>query len=131
MPTTYANVDEFLAGLDPIKRAQVKQIRDYVLNAAPALQENIKWNAPNYVFANQDRITFNVNNKQGLVKLVFHMGAARAENKKAEPILPDPSPSIEWASDIRGYLTFTSLDDVIQKETMIYTTVHDWLTLPA
>ncbi len=125
---TFKTVDEFLNALDKERRPQVLKLREYILETEPSLIEHIKWNAPSYVKDSEDRITFNTMNKEQAVKLVFHMGATRKENKQGQPIL-NSADLIDWASDIRGYATFKSIDDVISHEKAIKQHVHDWLLL--
>lgn len=124
----YKTVDEFLDGLDLEKREQVQELRKYIQSADSSLDEHIKWNAPSYVKDSEDRITFNLVNKEGLVKLVFHMGASRKENRKAEPILKDAK-LIEWISDIRGQATFTGLGQIKSQEKIIKELVRQWLAI--
>jgi len=124
----YKTIDAFMLDLSPEKKQQVLLLRSYIQAAVPALEEHIKWNAPSYVSNSEDRITFNVINKEGLVKLVFHMGATRKEDRKAEPVLKDAS-LIEWISDIRGYATFNNLDEIISHENSIKDTVRRWVEL--
>jgi len=124
----YKTVDEFFGGLDDNRKSQVETLRQYILDEEPSLTEHIKWNAPSYVKNGEDRITFNTLNKEQVVKLVFHMGATKKENKKGQPILRD-AVLIEWASDIRGYMAFSSLNEIISNEKEIKRTVHNWLAL--
>ena len=127
----YKTVEEFLNDLDSEKRLQVDALRDIILKSGVQLEEHIKWNAPSYVLDGEDRITFNVMNKQGVVKLVFHMGATRKEDKKGSPIMQDDSGLIEWSSDIRGMITLTSLEEINSNEAAIKKIVTDWLSIPA
>jgi len=122
----YKTVDEFLNDLNDSKRLQVNTLRKYILQADPTLVEHIKWNAPSYVKDGEDRITFNTLNKQGLVKLVFHMGATRKEDRKAEQIVKDTQ-FIEWVSDIRGYATFNDLQQIQSQKNAIQGNVRKWL----
>jgi hypothetical protein len=105
----YTTIEEFLGSFSEDKRLQVVALRDLILQTEPQLQEHIKWNAPSYSLDGEDRITFNTMNKQGLVKLVFHVGASRKENTKGTPIMQDESGLIAWNSDIRGKMTFTTI----------------------
>ena len=124
----FKTVDEFLNGLDEDRRSQVLKLRDYILDVEPSLTEHIKWNAPSYVKNDEDRITFNTMNKESIVKLVFHMGATKKEDKNGQPVLDDAR-LIEWVSDIRGYMTFTTLDEIIANKNEIKRTVQEWLAL--
>ena len=124
----YKTVDEFLSRLDDDRKFQVDKLRKYILDEEPSLVEHIKWNAPSFVKDGEDRITFNTVNKEQVVKLVFHMGATKKEDKKGQPILKDAN-MIEWASDIRGYMTFKNLHEVTSNEKEIKRIVREWLAL--
>ncbi len=124
----YTSVDEYLSGLDDDRKSLVEELRKYILAEAPYLTERIKWNAPSYIKDGEDRITFNTMNKEQVVKLVFHMGATKKEDKKAQPILKDAY-LVEWVSDIRGYMTFNSLEDVYSHEDEIKRTIREWMSL--
>lgn len=127
----YKTVDDFLNDLDTAKRQQVEALRSIIVTANSSLKEHIKWNAPSYVLDGEDRVTFNTMNKQGVVKLVLHMGATRKEVKKDAPILHDSSGLVEWSSDIRGMLTFDSIDDVNANANTIKEILTDWLAIPS
>lgn len=126
---TYKTVDEFLDDQNEDKRAQIHALRKIILASEPSLTENIKWNAPNYVFGGEDRITFNTVNKEGSVKLILHMGASKKEDKKSEPIMNDDSGLIIWNSNIRGTLTFTDINDINTQQNKVGAIVEKWLTL--
>ncbi|RYX78657.1 DUF1801 domain-containing protein [bacterium] len=125
----YKTVDEFMNSLDEVKREQVDAIRKLILVSNPTIQEHVKWNAPSYVFDGEDRVTFNLMNKQGLVKLVLHMGATRKENKKGSPVLVDENGIIEWNSDIRGTISFKNMEDVISKKAALSSVLKKWLAI--
>lgn len=125
----YKTLDEFLNGLSGDKRQQVDVLRNLILTTEPRLKEHIKWNAPSYVLDGEDRITFNLMNKQELVKLVLHMGATRKEEKNASPIMQDDSGLIEWNSDTRGTITFASLGDIESHLAQLKKIIKDWLSI--
>lgn len=124
----YKTVDEYLGELDESRRLQIQKLREYIIEVDSSLSEHIKWNAPSYVKDSEDRITFNTMNKERVVKLVFHMGATRTENKKGQPVLNNTE-IIQWVSDIRGYATFKDLDEIVSQEESIKQTVSDWLAI--
>lgn len=126
---TYKTVIEFLEDQTDDKRAQVEALREIILDSEPSLTENIKWNAPNYVFNDEDRMTFNVVNKEGTVKLILHMGASKKEDKKAKPILDDTSGLIAWNSNIRGTLTFADIADIRSQRRDLVVIIQKWLAL--
>lgn len=126
----YKTLEDFLNDLDSAKRSQVEALREIILTTEPKLEEHIKWNAPSYILDGEDRVTFNLMNKQGLVKLIFHMGATRKEDKKGTPIMQDESGLIEWSSDIRGMITFTSMEDISSNLASLRKIIKDWLLIP-
>jgi hypothetical protein len=125
------SVEEFLNDLDSDKRLQVDTLRDLILKSETQLEEHIKWNAPSYVLDGEDRITFNLMNKQGVVKLVIHMGATRKENKKGSPVMRDESGLIEWSSDIRGMITFHTIENINSNLNPLKKIIKDWLSIPS
>jgi len=124
----YKTFDAYIDALDESRQAQVLKLREYILSVDPLLNEHIKWNAPSYVKDGEDRITFNTVNKAQVATLVLHMGATRKEDKKGQPILKDTT-LVEWVSDIRGYMTFHSLDEIISNKEAITRIVREWLAL--
>ncbi len=127
--TKYKTIVEFLNDLDPEKRSQVDELRKLILGLGIDLEENIKWNAPNYNYKGIDRITFNLMNKEGKVKIVIHMGTAKKENKKGEPVIKNAPDFVFWNSDIRGTITFDGIDDVRSKKAELEELLTQWLKL--
>ena len=66
-----------------------------------------------------------------MVKLIFHMGATRKEDKKGTPVMHDESGLIEWSSDIRGMITFTTLEDITSNLISLRKIIDDWLLIPS
>jgi len=125
----YTTVAQFLDDLDDNRRVQVQTLRDIILKVDPTLTEHIKWNSPSYVLDGEDRITFNVQNKQQIVKLVLHMGSTRPEDKKGTPIMQDESGLIEWNSDIRGVLSLDNYEAIESRKEAIAKIIRDWLLI--
>lgn len=130
MARSSVTVEGFLEALDPDRRAQVEAIRGMVREAHPDVVEGIRWIAPSWVLHGEDRVTVNTVNKQRLVRLVLHMGTARAEDRKAPPVLDDPAGLVAWSSDIRGLLTFADLPDLEARREAVVDVLRRWLALP-
>ena len=111
------------------KLQEINKLRELILHTEPRLVENLKWNAPNYVYNDEDRITFNLMNKQNVVKIIIHMGATRKENKKASPVLGNGQGLVEWNSDIRGTIRFNGMSDISLKKEPFQTLISDWLAV--
>jgi hypothetical protein len=125
----YSTLDEFFTDQSHDNLKLIKLIREIITSAEPSLIETLKWNAPNYIYHDQDRFTFNLMNKENKVKLIIHMGAKKKENKAGKPILDEDYGIVTWNSDIRGTIEFINEDDVIQKTTQLQQVVKDWLAV--
>lgn len=115
--------------LDSDKRMQITVLRQVIVSVDPTIREHIKWNAPSYVLDGEDRVTFNVMNKEGVVKLVLHMGATRKENKTGSPVLVEENEIIEWNSDIRGTISFKNMEDVTSNKAALSSVIKKWLAI--
>lgn len=59
------------------------------------------------------------------------MGATRKEDKKGVPIMKDESGLVEWSSDSRGMITFTTSNDIDRNLTSLKKIMKDWLLIPS
>ena len=125
----FKTVAEFMSSLDENKKSQVELLRNIIFSVHPNVTEHIKWNAPSYVLEGEDRVTFNLINKENVVKLIIHMGATQKEDKKAKPILSDDAGIVEWNSNIRGTLSFSSKEDIKFKAERVQTLLQKWLSI--
>ncbi len=123
----YKTLEEFFSDQEPENLKQVMAIREILFKAEPKLIESLKWNAPNYSFQGEDRITFNLMNKENKVKIIIHMGAKKKEKKGGEPVIADPDGLVEWNSDIRGMVLFETADDVKAKSNKFKKLIKNWL----
>ena len=64
----------WLTSLDHPRKAEVEQLVSLIAAAEPRLTTNIKWNAPNFAFGGEDRITLRVAPGSNL-QIIFHRGA--------------------------------------------------------
>ncbi len=125
----FKTLEAFYAHQSGDKKVLVEEIRHVILSAEPRLAETFKWNAPNFVFEGEDRLTMNLMNKEGKVKLIFHRGATKKEDKKAVPVMTDTTGLIVWSSNIRGVITFDSPQHVNQIREQLTALVRDWLKI--
>jgi len=124
----YLTVEEFITDLSDERQQQVQALRALIKTTHPELTEHIKWNAPSYVLDGEDRITFNMHYPDRTMILI-HMGATRKENKKADPIMKDETGLVEWNSDIRGTVSFSSLDEIANSQADLTKILNAWLLL--
>lgn len=72
-----------------------------MLKAAPALVEQIKWNAPSLAIEGDDRLTMHLPPRGGL-QLIFHRGAR--SKAAADFRFDDPAGLLTWPAADRGVL---------------------------
>lgn len=125
----YKTLDDFFTDQEQTKLDQVMLARKIILTAEPKLEENLKWNGPNYVYDGVDRITFNLMNREQKVKLLIHMGAKRKENKTGKPVLSEDNGIVDWQSDIRGIVSFDSIEDIVSKKEALIKLIQAWLVI--
>ena len=110
------DVAEYLAGLQHSRTADIERIRTAILGADAGIWETIKWNAPNFIFAGEDRVTFRLQ-PGDRVDLVLHRGArTRADTDSFA--FDDPSGLIQWATPDRGVIVIpegADLDALLEK----------------
>jgi len=75
-------VTTLLEALNHPFRKEIEQLRICILEANKGLEENIKWNGPNYCFDNEDRITMRVQPPTKQAQLIFHRGAKKQTQPK-------------------------------------------------
>ena len=96
------------------------------LKANNGLEENIKWNGPNYFFDNEDRITIRVQPLTKQVQLIFHRGAKKQEQPK-DKLIANKSKMLVWKENDRAIVTFKSLQDIKSAKTELTTIVNEWI----
>jgi len=103
----------------------VERLRAAILASDDRISEHVKWNAPSFRFAGEDRVTFRLQPGDRL-QLVLHRGV-RKRDDVAEFRFADPSGRVEWAAPDRGVLTFRDLEDVEARTAEVVRLVGRWL----
>jgi hypothetical protein len=74
MPNRSREVDLFMSGLDLPLKEGVERLRAAILDSNDGITEHVKWNAPSFCYAGEDRVTFRLY-PENRAQLVFHRGA--------------------------------------------------------
>lgn len=117
-------VDRFLAELDHPLQGVVADLRATILNSDDRITEQIKWKAPSFCFAGDDRVTMNLR-RQDAIQLIFHRGVKVRDSSSF--VFEDPTGLLKWASPDRGILTVASLDDLRANRAEIVGLVDRWM----
>jgi len=118
-------VTTFLDGLNHPFRKEIEQLRLEILSAGSNLEENIKWNGPNYSFGKQDRITMKILPPKQ-VQLIFHRGA-KVQEQPTDKLIQDGSGLLTWKENDRAVATFRSMTDIETRRTDLARVVRDWI----
>ncbi len=106
-------------------RSEIEVLRLLILNTNLELTENIKWNGPNYSFAEQDRITIKIQPPKNL-QIIFHCGAKVKEQPKGKLIKNDFGLLI-WKENNRAVATFNSMQEIEQNAVQLSSIVKEWI----
>ncbi len=109
-------VTEFLNDKNHPNRALIENLRNLILSTDQSLDENIKWNGPNYSINGEDRITMRLFPPKSF-QLIFHCGA-KSRNDLKERLINEKSDLLLWKSNDRALIELKKLksDDFNQKE---------------
>lgn len=115
-----AGVVALLAGLTHPKKAEIQAVRAAILEAAPQLQERVKWKAPSFFLSGKDLGAFNLRHEAyAHFIMLFPMGLAALGD----------SPLFEGKHVDRRELKFHSLEDVAAKRGELTRVVQAWVRL--
>lgn len=117
---------DFLSEFNDERKPLLAAMLTAIHEACPDLTEAIKWNAPTFCANGKDRLTFMLH-KKSVVGLILHTGAKPKEDKKAPRLYADPTGLLEWNSNIRATISFTSLDEFLSKRDLFKQAVSQWI----
>lgn len=119
------DVAKHLDELNHPLRNVIDQLRKIIGGAVDELDENIKWNGPNYSHHGEDRITMRVH-PPTQVQLIFHRGAA-VQQQPGSRLIDDPSGMLAWRTNDRAVATFRSEMDVTKRRSSLVRIVRAWI----
>jgi hypothetical protein len=114
-----------MAGLDHPLKEGVATLRGAILAADPGITEHVKWNAPSFRYAGEDRVTFQLRHPDR-IQLVFHRGV-RVRADAASFAFDDPTGLMRWATPDRGILTFSDMGEVEERTAAVGELVGRWV----
>ena len=119
------DVNTFLEGINHPLRKEIDLLRRIILSVDPALDENIKWNGPNFTHEGEDRITMRIH-PPTQIQLVFHRGA-EVKEQPASRLIEDPSGILTWKSNDRAVATLRSAADINKRKVALTRLINAWL----
>ena len=119
------DVNEFLDKAKHPLRKEIDEVRTIILSAHPGLDENIKWNGPNYSLDGDDRVTMRIQPPKQ-IQLIFHRGAKVLKQPKGK-LIDDASGLLDWKGNDRAVATLKSMDDIKASKKSLADIVKKWL----
>lgn len=119
-------VTKFLDELNHPFRETIEELRKIILGTRNDIEENIKWNGPNYKVKDNDRVSVKVHPAKSL-HLIFHIGAKiKAEPK--ERLLSEDYNLLTWKSNDRAVLGFKDQADFIKAKPHLAELITKWFS---
>lgn len=127
MPATKLNqeVSTFLNELNHPLREEIELLRNIILNSNKTLTENIKWNAPNYVVGENDRVTLKINPPKNIL-IILHRGA-KVQATPTQKLIDYTCKVLSWKTNDRAIITLNNKQDIITYQNDIVEIVNMWL----
>ncbi|MBI1307019.1 MAG: DUF1801 domain-containing protein [Bacteroidetes bacterium] len=122
-------VTSFLDSSEHPLRTLIERLREIILNADTRLNENVKWNNPNYHVGEKDLITMRTYPPRQ-IQLVFHRGTQKLEVPK-KPLIQDDSGILDWKTNDRAVATFSKESELEKSEKVLADLVKRWVDVVA
>lgn len=103
---------------------EVNAFRKSMLQADEQVTETWKWNAPNFCFEGQDRVTFRLR-PNDICHLILHRGAKVLDDNDFG--FTDDTGWIEWKAPDRGVIVFHSPKDLRERSGAVVAMCQRWM----
>ena len=120
-------VNAFLDNLAHPLRTEIDYLRELILSAHAQLEENVKWNGPNFVYEGEDRITMRIHPPKQ-VQLIFHRGA-KVKKQPETRLIEDTNNLLEWRGNDRAIIGFKTIEDLKKQQNSLQAIIVQWLAV--
>ncbi|MBK9736927.1 MAG: DUF1801 domain-containing protein [Saprospiraceae bacterium] len=107
-------------------RKEIEELRNCILSSDKNLNENIKWNGPNYSIDNEDRITMRIQPPTKQIQLIFHRGAKKQAQPK-DKLIENKSKMLMWKENDRAIAIFKSFQDIENGKAELTAIINEWI----
>ncbi len=112
----------------PLKK-EILNLRKVILDANKGLTETFKWNAPNYCYEGEDRITMRIH-PPTQIQLIFHRGAKKLK-LPSKNLIADEKGLLVWKTTDRAIFSLKDLTDLKNNSKNLSILINDWLKAAA
>lgn len=110
-------VDDWFKSYGNPQKDLVQKVRNAILDTDKRITEDIKWQAPTFIYKGNIASFFPKSKKA--VSLMFHKGAS----------IPDPSGLLEGDGDVSRVARFTDDGDLDSKKAALQDVIRAWIAL--
>lgn len=118
-------VTSFLNELNHPLINEINALRKIILETPVFLQENIKWNGPNYLFNNDDRVTMRIQPPKQ-IQLIFHRGA-KVKKQPPKKLINDETGLLLWKENDRAIINFKTINEIKDNKKEINSLIVQWI----
>jgi hypothetical protein len=122
MPNRSPEVDRFMKGLNHPLKEVIERLRSAILGSNDGITEHIKWKAPSFCYAGEDRVTFRLYPAER-AQLIFHRGA-KVKGDAADFAFEDDTGLLRWVADDRGVV---ALREAEARQRELVEVVNQWV----
>jgi hypothetical protein len=122
MPNRSQEVDRFISGLDHPLKEEVERLRTAILDSNDEITEHVKWNAPSFCYAGEDRVTFRLF-PEDRVQLIFHRGS-KVKGDAEDFVFDDDTGLLRWVAADRAVV---ALQDAKARQRDLVDVVNRWV----
>ena len=122
MPNRSPEVDRFMKGLTHPLKEEIEQLRAAILGSNDAITEHIKWKAPSFCYAGEDRVTFRLYPAER-AQLIFHRGV-KVKGDAADFAFEDDTGLLRWVAADRAVV---ALGDAEARQRELVEIVNRWV----
>ena len=125
MPNRSREVDRFMERLNHPLKEGVEQLRTAILDSNNQITEHMKWKAPSFCYAGEDRVPFRLY-PENRVQLVFHRGS-KVKSDAGDFAFEDETGLLRWVADDRAVVALRDLKDAEAKLPALVDVVNRWV----
>jgi len=122
MPNRSQEVEQFMSELDHPLKEEIERLRAAILDSNHGITEHVKWNAPSFCYAGEDRVTFRLY-PEDRAQLVFHRGAKLKDDAGAFAF-DDDTGLLRWVATDRAVV---ALRDAEARQRELVSGVNRWV----
>ena len=115
-------VDLLMGGLDHPLKEVIERLRTVILESNDRITEHVKWNAPSFCYAGEDRVTFRLF-PADRVQLVFHRGS-KVKDDADTFAFDDETGLLRWVTGDRAVV---ALRDAEARQRDLVSVVNRWV----